>query len=321
MDETERIERRLKLHDLRVLMSVVERGSMAKAAESLATSQPAISRAITDLEYSLGVRLLDRGPHGVVPTPYGRALIKRGIAIFDELKQSVQDIEFLADPTAGEVRIAAPIGSAAGFVAAVIDRLGRRYPRIVCHLTVTDITTQVLEQRDVDLVITRVATPVREDHLQTEVLFADPVFVIAAIGNPWARRRRVTLADLMNEPWALAPPGNIAREWVTDAFAAAGLELPRASMVTTTGVARIALVAKGRFLAIASETVLRFGDWERAIKVLPIDLATKAGAVGIITLRNRTLTPVAQLFIDCAREVAKPFSAGKSTRRQQAQKI
>src|SRR6516165_6988054 len=157
----QRIERRVKLHDLRVLMSVVERGSMAKAAESLATSQPAISRAITDLEYSLGVRLLDRGPHGVVPTPFGRALIKRGIAIFDELKQSVQDIEFLADPTAGEVRIAAAIGWAAGFVATVIDRLARRYPRVVCHLTVADppTTTLALEQRDVDLVVQRVVTP------------------------------------------------------------------------------------------------------------------------------------------------------------------
>jgi DNA-binding transcriptional LysR family regulator len=75
MDATERIERRLKLHDLRVLMSVVDGGSMGKAAKQLATSQPAVSRAIADLEYSVGVRLLDRGPHGIVPTPYGRALI------------------------------------------------------------------------------------------------------------------------------------------------------------------------------------------------------------------------------------------------------
>jgi hypothetical protein len=88
-------------------------------------------------------------------------------------------------------------------------------------------------------------------------------------------------------------------------------------MVTTNGVARIALVAKGRFLTIASESVLRFGDWERAIKVLPIDLATMAGAFGIVTLKNRTLTPVAQLFIDCAREVAKPLAM---PRRRQFQK-
>jgi DNA-binding transcriptional LysR family regulator len=79
MDATERIERRLKLHELRVLMSVVDGGSMGKAAKSLATSQPAVSRAIADLEYSLGVRLLDRGPHGIVPTPYGRALVRRSV--------------------------------------------------------------------------------------------------------------------------------------------------------------------------------------------------------------------------------------------------
>jgi DNA-binding transcriptional LysR family regulator len=102
MDATERIERRLKLHDLRVLMSVVDGGSMGKAAKRLATSQPAVSRAIADLEYSLGVRLLDRGPHGIVPTPYGRALISRSMAAFDELRQAVKDIEFLADPMAGK---------------------------------------------------------------------------------------------------------------------------------------------------------------------------------------------------------------------------
>ena len=76
MDEIERVERRLKLHDVRVLMSVVQAGSMNKAAERLGTSQPAISRAIADLEHSLGVPLLDRTPQGVESTQYGRALIR-----------------------------------------------------------------------------------------------------------------------------------------------------------------------------------------------------------------------------------------------------
>src|SRR5262245_57530081 len=105
MDTADRIERRLKLHDLRVLMSIVQAGSMSKAAERLGTAQPALSRSIAELEHALGVRLLDRGPRGVAPTNYGRALIKRGAAVFDELRQSVKDIEFLSDPTAGELRI------------------------------------------------------------------------------------------------------------------------------------------------------------------------------------------------------------------------
>jgi DNA-binding transcriptional LysR family regulator len=307
-NRSERIERRVRLHDLRVLMSVVERGSMAKAAESLATSQPAISRSIADLELCLGVRLLDRGPRGVAPTPYGRALIRRGIAIFDELKQGVQDIEFLADPTVGDVRIAAPIGWGAGFVATVIDRLARRYPRIVCHVTICDTTAPVLEQRAVDLVVTRpFAIPPLEEHFQGELLFTDSTFVIAGIRNPWARRRRIELAELIDEPWALPPTDDQAHILLTDVFRAKGLELPRPAMVTATSVARIAVVAKGRFLSMTSQSVLRFSGWESAIKVLPIDLAA-SGPVGIITLKNRTLTPAAQLFIDCAREVAKPLA-------------
>src|SRR6476659_2333855 len=92
MDDSKRIERRVKLHDLRVLMSVVEMGSMNKAAERLATSQPAVSRAIADLERALGVRLLERTPGGIQPTQYGQVILKRGLAVFDELRQGVKDI-------------------------------------------------------------------------------------------------------------------------------------------------------------------------------------------------------------------------------------
>src|SRR5262245_39527253 len=120
MSEIERIERRISLHDLRVLMSVVEAGSMGKAAKQLATSQPAISRSISELESALGVRLLDRSPQGIEPTPYGRALLKRGISVFDELGQGTKDIRFLADPTAGQLRIGASIAVAAGFVSSLI---------------------------------------------------------------------------------------------------------------------------------------------------------------------------------------------------------
>ena len=100
-----RIGRRLRLRDLHVLLTTVQCGSMAKAARRLAVSQPAISKAIADLEHTLGVRLLDRGPRGIETTVYGNALIRRGLAVFGELRQAVNEIEFIANPTAGEVRI------------------------------------------------------------------------------------------------------------------------------------------------------------------------------------------------------------------------
>src|SRR5690348_8972150 len=104
MQWAERIGRRIKLRDLHVLSAVMEWGSMAKAARHLAVSQPVVSAAIADLERTVGVRLLDRGRRGVAPTIYGRALLKHGVVAFDALKQGVQEIEFLADPTGGELR-------------------------------------------------------------------------------------------------------------------------------------------------------------------------------------------------------------------------
>ena len=100
-----RIERRMKLHNLHVLMTVVKARSMGKAAERLNTVQPAISRSIAELEDALGVRLLDRHRQGVEPTNYGRALLDCSVSVFDDLRQGLKNIEFLADPEAGEVRV------------------------------------------------------------------------------------------------------------------------------------------------------------------------------------------------------------------------
>src|SRR5665213_2666911 len=101
MQLTDRIGRRMKLHDLHVLMVVTQAGSMSKAAALLNTGQPAISRSIADLERALGVRLLDRNRHGIAPNAYGRALLDGATVVFDDLRQTVRNIEFLADPTIG----------------------------------------------------------------------------------------------------------------------------------------------------------------------------------------------------------------------------
>src|SRR5262245_3997946 len=94
MQMSDRIGRRMKLHDLHVLMAVVQAGSMTKAAKLLNTGQPAISRSIAALEHAMGVKLLDRTPQGIEPTEYGRVLLDGGAAMFDDLRQAVKNIEF-----------------------------------------------------------------------------------------------------------------------------------------------------------------------------------------------------------------------------------
>ena len=311
MAETDRIERRLRLYDLRILMSVVEEGSMSKAAERLATSQPAISRTIADLEHSLGVRLLDRDPHGVEPTPYGRALLKRSVAVFDELKLGVRDLRALADPAAGEISIAAPVAVSTGFVPAVIDRLKRLYPRIVCFLR-TDEAAGVfrrLEDRQVDIAIAFLTAEVDRDRMDAQILFRmDPLFVVVGKQNPLSRRRNVTLGDLMHEPWAMTQAGSFSHHRV---FLAAGFNPPAPAVIADSVPARLALVARGRFLTIASGPTLKFTGYDKVLKALPVQLPSVLDDIGIVTLKNRTLTPAAQLFIDCAHDVAKVLRTRK----------
>src|SRR6185436_10977888 len=137
----DRIGRRLKLKDLQTLMAVVDAGGMGRAADRLNYSQPAVSQAIANLERTLGKRLLERGRKGIELTPYGDAVLKCGAAVFDDLRKAVADIDFLSDPTAGEVRIGCTEPVSAGIVSAVVDRLARRHPRIVFQILAREPTT------------------------------------------------------------------------------------------------------------------------------------------------------------------------------------
>jgi DNA-binding transcriptional LysR family regulator len=170
VDWDDHIGRRLRLRDLRVFFLVVQLGSFAKAAARLRVSQPAVSRIIADLEHTLGVRLFDRSSRGVEPTLYGRTLLSRGRAAFDELRQGIGDIEVLADPGTGEVRIGGHEVLMAGFIAAIIDRLARESPRIVFNTVQGNVSPLyiALREREVDVIITRRLQSTPEDDFISE---------------------------------------------------------------------------------------------------------------------------------------------------------
>ncbi len=311
MQASDRIGRRIKLQDLHVFMAVVQAGSMGKAARHLNTSQPNISKSMADLEHALGVRLLDRHRQGIEPTECGRALLDCGLAVFDDLRQGVRNIEFLNDPTAGEVRIGSIAPLATSFVSAVIDRLSRRYPRITFHLVTAQpsILQRELSERGIDLMIAR--SPIADERLGFEFLFEDSFVVAAGAQSPWVRRRRIELAELTNEPWVLPPSESLIGSVAMEAFRASGLSYPRVTVVTLTPEVRIGLLATGRFLTIVPASALRFPTRGSEFKVLSVELPIAPVPNGIFTLKNRTLSPVARLFIEHAREVAQPLAMKK----------
>ena len=131
---------------------------MTRAAEELAVSYPVVSKTISDLEHTLGVKLFDRSISGVEPTHYGRALLKSGVAVFDEMRKGLQQIDFIRQPDAGDLRIGSSIVVDAGLLPAILERFSRDLPRAVLHVIPEDIATQQynnLRNRNVELVLGR----------------------------------------------------------------------------------------------------------------------------------------------------------------------
>lgn len=318
IDWDARIGRRLRLRDLHVFFAVVQSGSMAKAAAHLHITQPAVSKTISELETALAVRLFDRSPQGVEPTMYGRALLACGSAVFDELKQGIRNIEFLADPSLGELRIGCVESLSATVVPLMILRFSKQYPRVVVH--VDDLTAPLdfsgLRDRKYDCVIARSH---RDEHsmddLNVETLFDDKLVVAAGAHSRWARRRKIDLAELADEPWILARPGSWNYACVVEAFQARGLEVPKPSLVSISIALRTRLLAAGPYLTVFANSVMRINADRYDLVVLPIDLPAQPWPVEIVKLRNRTLSPVVERFIACAREVSKSFAHQPRVRR------
>ncbi len=305
------MRRRLRLRDLDILMAVIQAGSMGKATGRLNMSQPAISKAIADLERALGVRLLDRGRQGVEATPYGHALIKRGIVVFDELRQGVQDIEFLSDPTAGEIRIGSTEAIAPAIVMPVVDRLTQQYPRMAFHVVTGDTggLYPQLAERNIELVMSRIPGPVADEY-SAEILFHDTLVVAVGASSPLTRRRKIALADLLGEPWFLFPADSYFGTLQAGAFRAYGLAPPRATVWTASPSLRSELLATGRFLTVLTGFSLRLPRRRLTLAALPVELSKTRMPIAIITLKNRSLSPLAQLFIERVRAVTRPLAKG-----------
>lgn len=305
------VSRRLKLRQLEVLLSVAQTGSMAKAAEHLSITQPVISKSIADLEHALGVRLFDRTSQGVEPTIYGRTLLKRSIAILDDLKTSVTELQGLSDPTAGDLRIGSSETIATGMLATIIDKLLRKYPKLTFEVTLggdlTDLPHRELRARNIDLIIGRLPSVIPDD-MDALTLFEDELFIVAGTRHHLTRRRKVDLAELVHELWCGAPFDSFPWTLVRDVFRASDLEVPRNVVRTRSVLARNGLLATGRFLTILPGSMLHFGAENLSLKRVPIRLSVPQYPAGIITLKNRTLPPAAQIFVDSAREVSRALA-------------
>ncbi len=308
----ERILQRLKLRDLRVLVTVAQSGSMGKTAAQLAMSQPAVSKAIAEVERILGVRLLDRSAQGVETTRYGDALLKWAVAVFDDLRQAVKEIDVLSDPASGEVRIATTDSMIAGFVPEVIDRFSRQFPRVVFDVVPSPTFAdqyKALRERTIDLILGRmVAPPDRQEDLNSDVLFEDPMVIVAGASSKWVRRRTVDPSALLDAHWCIPPQFSFVRGLIAEAFRAKGLDEPAHTVGSNSVQLATALLATGRFVGVLSGSTLRLSGKRLGLKRLPVDLPIRPLTTGIVTLKKRALNPSVKLFIKCVQDVSREMA-------------
>jgi DNA-binding transcriptional LysR family regulator len=282
---------------------------MAKAATQLGLTQPAVSDIIAGLEQIFSAPLFDRNPRGVEPTAYGKALLRRGRAAFDEIKQGIRDIEFLSDPTAGELRIGCPASVVASVLSLAIERFSTQYPRVVVQFD--EVTSPGREfpsllDRTHDLVLARIAPPlVGEDDLDIEVLYQDPLVIVADAQSHWARRRKIKPADLLDASWILTAPNASVYLSVAKAFKEHDLPMPKVSLAALSGLVRMNLLYRGPFVTALPQSMLGSNAARYSLKVLPVDMNIGGYPVAILTLKNRVLSPLISPFLAQIREVAK----------------
>lgn len=320
IDSERRISRRLKLRDLHVLAVVDRHGSMAKAAKDLGMAQPSVSEMISGMEDVLGVRLLDRSPRGVQMTPYGQALLRRAHVAFDELGQAVREIQYLADPSVGEVRFSCPESISASLLPPVIADFASRHPGIALLVDQGPTLTMdlpELQERKLDFIIARLNKPLEADQFRDEValelLFNDELVLVAGTRSRWARRRKLNLTDLAEARWIQTSVGSWGDAFIEEMFRSEKLQPPYAIVRTLSVSLRNHLVSTGDFVTVMPKSVFALSAAHFDLRMLPIRLP-RPWPVFLATVQNRALSPQAELFLEVLRKHVAPGASGSVER-------
>jgi DNA-binding transcriptional LysR family regulator len=295
MDWSDRIGSRIKLRDLHILMAIADTGSMAKAAAKLRISHPAISKTISDMEGTLGVRLLDRGSQGAELTAYGEVLLRCGINI-------------LSDPNSGDVRLGCTEIVIHSLAPTIVRKFSQKYPGVQLDVKLTnpgEYQIQELRERKIDLLITRATGQRLEDDFHSEVLFDEPFVFVVGAQSEFARKRRVALKDIIKSNWVLPSYDSAPGVLIAGVFRANDFQPPRPAIKTVSIQLTKSLIASGEFVGILPTSVAALDAHHAALRVLPFKSSGPRISAEIVFLKNRTLSPAVELFIKCAREVAR----------------
>lgn len=280
-------------------MAIVEGGSMVRAAEAIGLTQPAVTKAVRDLERDLGVELFARGNRGVTPTVYGEALVRHARCVLAQLVHAAEEIDDLAHGIGGRVAVGTLLAASARLLPRAITRLRIERPRVIVDVVegTNDRLQPMLLHGDLDMVVGRLSEFRHRAGVHQESLYDEEIVILSRPGHPLALDEHLRLADLRSADWILPPPETTLRRQLEKAFFDAALEPPRCA------VQSVSLLTNRRLL---HETDL-IGAWPRGVAAddlaagrlisLPVRLNEILGPVGVSTRKSARLSPAAQALL------------------------
>jgi DNA-binding transcriptional LysR family regulator len=305
---TERaLRQQLRTRHLLLLDAIDRLGSLRRAANELAVTQPAATKLLAQLEALLGLPLFERHPQGVVATEYGRILVRHAQAALGELGAARDALEQAALGAQGQVALGAVVGSLPRLTSPALAALLAQRPRLAVSVTIETSATLVprLVRGELDLLVGQVPAGTDPDALLFEPLTTEPIDAVVRAGHPLGARRRLALADVVDAPWVVPPPGTPLRERFDGAFRAAGLEPPRHCVETASTLLAATLALHGGRLALLSRDVAAHYAPGAQLTLLPLRLPTDPGPIGLVTRRRVRLSQAAGALADALREQAR----------------
>lgn len=301
------ITSRLHLRQLRLLIALSDHGSLLKAAEQVALTQPGASKALQEIESTLGAQLFTRTNRGLEPTELGHCVIRYARLIQTDLTHLREEMLSIMQGHGGRLAVGTIMG-AVPLLTDALTQLLEAHPALSVEI-VEDTSARLLrllDQGRLDLAICRTSISQRPDLYDAFNIHDEELAVVASVQHPLAGAQSLQLADLADSRWVVYSANMPMRVTLEREFHNADLRFPLHLMETTSAFTTLSLLQKNpHFVALLSVDVAQFCTRFGMTRILPLTLHTRSEPYQLVTRRGTLLSPVARLFLEgFARTVA-----------------
>lgn len=299
------LSRRLKLRQLLLLRALRDSGNLRRSAAALNLTQPAATRMLQELESTLGVRLFERSPRGMAPTPCGEAMIRHAGAVLADLDSAREELGALASGSQGRVAVGTLMSTASLLLPRTIARVKQRAPRLQVAVQegTHDQLLQALLKGELDLMLGRVLPDGGESAVAIEILYREEFRIVCGPANPIARTAR-SLGGLVDRPWILPLPHVPLRQRMEALFLAQAGRRPLNVIESVSVITNLSLLRESDVLGVLPAETARHYAKLGLLRELRVSLQGILGPVALVTRRNQAHSPAAESVLSTLRQVA-----------------